>query len=204
MKHFGDIMFTETVKEEQVRHGSRDAYAKMTASPAPDALSEREAAFIAARDSFYMASVSETGWPYIQHRGGPVGFLKVFGPTTIGFGDYRGNKQFVSTGNLRSDDRVALFLMDYPNRARLKMLGRASWIDAVDAPERADAVAIEGQGRIERIFTIEIEAFDWNCPQFITPRFTEAEIQSALGDRMTDLQKENAALKARLAALEAG
>ena len=202
MQHFGDIMFTETVKAEQARMGSREGYAKMTARPAPEGLSEREADFIAARDSFYLASVTETGWPYVQHRGGPKGFLRVLGPTTLGFADYRGNKQYVSTGNFKTDDRAALFLMDYPHKARLKILARSSIVMAADAPDLAAKVHIDGEGRVERVFTLEVEAFDWNCPQFITPRFSEDEVRTIITPQFDALKEENETLKARLAKLE--
>ena len=125
MKHFGDIAYSPIeVKAEQAARGSRELYEGMVARPAPEGFGEREAAFIAMRDSFYMATVSENGWPYIQHRGGPRGFLKLLSPTQLGFADYRGNRQYVSVGNLKTEKRVSLFLMDYPNRARLKLLGR--------------------------------------------------------------------------------
>jgi hypothetical protein len=202
MKHFGDIMFTETVKAEQMRRGSRDGYAKMTARPAPEGLSEREAAFIAARDSFYMASANQNGWPYIQHRGGPRGFLKVLGPETLGMADYRGNRQYVSTGNLQTDNRVSLFLMDYPNRARLKILARAEVKDAADDAELAARLHVEDEGKVERLFVFSVEAFDWNCPQFITPRFTEDEARATIQPQVDALTAENAALKAKLALLE--
>ncbi|MEO0983394.1 MAG: pyridoxamine 5'-phosphate oxidase family protein [Pseudomonadota bacterium] len=211
MKHFGDIMFTETVKAEQTRLGSRNAYATMTAQPAPEGLTERETAFIGARDSFYMATVSETGWPYVQHRGGPTGFLKALGPDKIGFADYRGNRQYVSSGHLKTDARTALILMDYPNKARLKILGHSNMIDADDDPKLAAALDIDGAGRVERLFTIQVEAFDWNCPQFITPRYTGEEIKAAAADRFArleqervDLARENARLQARIAELEGG
>ncbi len=204
MRNFGDIMFTGTVKAEQERRGSRAGYAKMTARPAPAGLSDREAAFIAARDSFYMASVNEDGWPYLQHRGGPKGFLRVLGPTTLGFADYRGNKQYVSTGNFKTDNRASLFLMDYPNRARLKIVARANVQEAEDAPALAVRLSVDGEGKVERVFTLEVEAFDWNCPQFITPRFTEEEVRAAIAPKLEALAAENEALKARLAVLEAG
>ncbi len=204
MKNFGDIMFTETVKAEQARRGSREGYAKMTARPAPEGLSDREIAFIAARDSFYMASVTETGWPYVQHRGGPTGFLRVLGPSQLGFADYRGNKQYVSTGNFKSDDRASLFLMDYPNKARLKILARVRSQPAEEAPDLAAQLHVEGEGRVERVFTLEVEAFDWNCPQFITPRFTTEQIRELVAPQLEQLNAENEALKARLAALESG
>ncbi|MEO1136596.1 MAG: pyridoxamine 5'-phosphate oxidase family protein [Pseudomonadota bacterium] len=203
MRHFGDIMFTDNVKAEQTRRGSRDAYAKMTARPAPEGLGEREAAFIAARDSFYMASVTKTGWPYVQHRGGPRGFLKVIDAATLGMADYRGNKQYVSTGNLKHDDRVSLFLMDYPNRARLKILAHASIEEAADNPELAARLSVAGEGRVERLFLFHVTAFDWNCPQFITPRFTDEELQAALAperEAFAKLRAENADLKKQLAA----
>ncbi|MEO1304790.1 MAG: pyridoxamine 5'-phosphate oxidase family protein [Pseudomonadota bacterium] len=201
MKHFGDIAFTDHVKAEQERRGSREMYAGMTARPAPTGLGEREAAFIAMRDSFYMATVSADGWPYIQHRGGPRGFLKVLSDQRIGFADYRGNRQYVSVGNLQTEQRVSLFLMDYPNRARLKMLGRARVQEADADPKLAAELAIDGQGTVERLFTIEIDAFDWNCPQFITPRFTEGELASSLTpivDELNALRQENAFLKQEL------
>lgn len=201
MKHFGDIAFTDHVKVEQDARGSREMYAGMTARPAPTGFSEREAAFISMRDSFYMATVSEDGWPYIQHRGGPRGFLKVLSDSQLGFADYRGNRQYVSVGNLQTERRVSLFLMDYPNKARLKLLGRASVKEAGDDPKLAEQLAIDGQGKVERLFTIDVEAFDWNCPQFITPRFTEAELAASLSPMVEELQslrQENAFLKQEL------
>jgi len=201
MKQFGEIAFTDPVKAEQAADGSREMYAGMTARPAPDGFGDREEAFIAMRDSFYMATVSDSGWPYIQHRGGPRGFLKVLSPTQLGFGDYRGNRQFVSVGNLKTDQRVSLFLMDYPNRARLKLLGHARVQSASEDPGLAETLAIDGQGPVERLFTLDIEAFDWNCPQFITPRFTEAELAASLSPMVEELQllrQENAFLKQEL------
>ncbi len=203
MQHFGDIMFTEAVKAEQTRQGSRAAYEKMTARPTPDALGDREAAFINSRDSFYMATVTETGWPYLQHRGGPTGFLRVLGPRTIGFADYRGNRQYISKGNLDRDSRVSLFLMDYPQRARLKLAGLAEVLDASAHPELAERLSADGQGRVERLFVIDVEAFDWNCPRFITPRYSEDEVRAAFDRQYRDLVDENEALRARLLSLEA-
>lgn len=201
MKHFGDIAFTETVKAEQSARGSREMYDAMLAKPAPTGLGEREAAFIAMRDSFYMATVTEDGWPYVQHRGGPRGFLKVLSENKIAFADYRGNRQYVSTGNLQTDKRVALFLMDYPNRARMKLLGHARVEEAADHPALAEQLSLVGQGAVERLFVIEVDAFDWNCPQFITPRFTEAELAASLSPMVEELQtlrQENAFLKQEL------
>lgn len=180
---FADLMFTPKVKKIQSDHGSRKAYARMTDGSAStiDPLTMREAEFIAARDSFYMATVSETGWPYIQHRGGPPGFLKVIDSHTIGFADYRGNRQYVSIGNLSGDDRVSLFLMDYPNRQRLKMLGHARTIDVASEPDLIAKLKDNYEAKIERGILIRIEGYDWNCPQHITPRFTTAELKEMFG-----------------------
>jgi predicted pyridoxine 5'-phosphate oxidase superfamily flavin-nucleotide-binding protein len=162
-------------------------------APERNPLTSDEIDFIAARDSFYMGTVSETGWPYIQHRGGPAGFVKVLGPNLIGFADLKGNRQLVSAGNLEAGDRVALFMMDYPGRTRLKLLGHARVLDAREHPELADQLAPEGlRSKVERLFLILVISFDWNCPQYITPRFTGAEVEAYA-----------APLKARIAELEA-
>ncbi len=204
MRHFGDILFRGAVEAEQARRGSRAAYAKMTAQPAPAALSAREREFIEARDSFYMASVSEDGWPYVQHRGGPPGFLKVLDGARLAFGDYRGNKQYVSTGHFKRNDRAALFLMDYPNRRRLKILATATVQEADENAALAARLSMEGEGRVERLFVLNVEAFDWNCPQFITPRFTADELSEALAPQLAEMERlkdENESLKTRLAEL---
>jgi len=185
---FSELMFTPTVKGVQEAAGSRAAYARAEErdAPARDRLTEREAEFIRARDSFYLATVSETGWPYVQHRGGPKGFLKVIDDRTLGFADYRGNRQYVSVGNLMSDDRVSLFLVDYPNRQRLKILGHARLVDAAREPELIGRLRDAYDAKVERGMVIAIEGFDWNCSQHITPRFTEAEL--------SDLQKRKETL----------
>jgi predicted pyridoxine 5'-phosphate oxidase superfamily flavin-nucleotide-binding protein len=155
-----------------------------------------EAAFIAERDSFYVASVSEIGWPYIQHRGGPAGFLRVLDAQTLAFADLKGNRQLISTGNVTSgNDRVALFLMDYPNRTRLKIMGHARVVDARDEPSLvAEVVPNPGlSARTERLFVVDVVSFDWNCPQYITPRFTIEEFQASV----------EVPLRARIAELEA-
>lgn len=190
---FAEIAFTPGVKAVQEQNGSRRSYARMEGgAPMRHRLSEREAQFIAARDSFYMATVSETGWPYIQHRGGPAGFLRVLDEKTIGFADFSGNRQYISVGNLSGNDRVSLFLMDYANRTRLKILGRVRLI-APDDAETMRKLTLDGvESRIERGFLIDVEAFDWNCPQHITERYTLADVEHA-----------TAALRARIAELEA-
>tara|TARA_R110002072_G_scaffold9971_1_gene47327 strand:- start:512 stop:1063 length:552 start_codon:yes stop_codon:yes gene_type:complete len=178
MQSFADIAFTPTVKALQEDAGSRASYARMEESPA-GSLGPREWAFLAERDSFYMASVSETGWPYVQHRGGPAGFLKVLDGNTVGFADFRGNKQYVSTGNLMNDDRVSLILVDYPNRQRLKLLGHVRLVGAEEPVVLEKLVRPDYRARVERGFLIDIAALDWNCPQHITPRYTLDEIAAA-------------------------
>lgn len=166
-----------------------------------DRLTANEIAFIAERDSFYMASVSETGWPYVQHRGGPPGFLKVIDDRTLAFADYRGNRQYISTGNLAANDRCALFLMDYPRRARLKIYAHVENVPLDADPSLSELVTDPSyRAKLERIFRLRLEAFDWNCPQHITPRFTEREVVEAtrpLTDRIAQLEAENADLRAR-------
>ena len=166
MSHrFSDIVFTSGVKAAQERYGTRARNEKFRAGAgANETLGPGEIAFITARDSFYMATVGESGWPYLQHRGGPAGFLRVLGPRQLAYADFRGNLQYVSVGNLARDDRAALFLMDYANRRRLKILGHVRAVDVADPDPR-----------VERIMQIEIEAFEWNCSQHITPRFTRQE-----------------------------
>jgi hypothetical protein len=192
---FAEIAFTPTVRRVQEQMGSRAAYARMERGPDKNhELGPDEAEFIAARDSFYMATVSETGWPYLQHRGGPAGFARVLDATTIGFADFRGNRQYVSVGNVMRDERVALLFMDYPNQARLKVLGRASLI-GLELRETLDRLEMPGYGaRVERGFLVRVEAFDWNCPQHITQRFTLAEIE----DATAPLRRRIAELEARL------
>ncbi len=191
---FSKIAFTPTIRALQEADGSRASYAKSElGEPHHDRLGEREAAFIAMRDSFYLATVMETDWPYIQHRGGPAGFLRVIDEKTIAFADFRGNRQFVSVGNLAKNDRVALILMDYAHQARLKILGHAQVIELKDDPALAAKLALPGyRGKPERAFLITVDAFDWNCPQHITQRFALADVEDAVG-----------AMKARIAELEA-
>lgn len=190
-------MFGPQARALQQAAGSRASYARMEAhAEEADMLGEREIAFIAGRDSFYMGSISETGWPYVQHRGGPRGFLKHIGGNRIGFADYRGNQQFLSTAAVAADDRVSLFLMDYPNRRRLKLIGHARGSD-----DPADVAALMMPGyaaEANHAFLIDVVGFDWNCPQYITPRFTEAEIRGATEPLLDDLTR----LRARIAELE--
>ena len=164
-----------------------------------DRFSPNETAFIAERDSFYLATVSQTGWPYIQHRGGPRGFLRVLDESMLGFADFRGNRQYLTLGNLVDDDRVALFLMNYARRRRLKILARMSAHDLKAKADLAARLATPGhRGLAERGFTLRLHAFDWNCSQHITPRFTADEIEAAIAPlraRLRDLEAENARLR---------
>ncbi|WP_236240738.1 pyridoxamine 5'-phosphate oxidase family protein [Streptomyces sp. CC228A] len=198
---FGQLLFTPEAQRHQERHGSRRSYAHMTAGPAePDRLTEDEAYFARTRTSFYMASISSSGWPYIQHRGGPPGFLRALDDKTLGFADYRGNKQYITTGNLDHDNRVALFLIDYPSRSRLKVLGRARTAGAEEWPDAAGPL-VPGDYRavVERVVLIDVEAYDWNCPQHIEPRYTTDEVEQAIAPlrrRLAELESENARLKA--------
>lgn len=200
---FLDIMTTQGVKAAQVANGSRDMWERHSADRTFDRFTENEVAFIGTRDSFYMASVSESGWPYIQHRGGPAGFLKVLDAKTLGFADFRGNRQYVSLGNIAADDRVALILVDYPHRARLKILSHMTAHDLKAEPTLAERLALPGyKGRPERAFTLRLEAFDWNCPQHITPRFTQTEVEAAvspLQQRLAALEAENDELRRQVA-----
>lgn len=179
---FARISFTPSVKREQQRYGSREANQAFELSEdSRDRIGEREAEFIAERDSFYQATVSESGWPYVQHRGGPNGFLKVLDAGTIGYADFRGNRQYLSVGNLAADDRVSLILMDYANRRRLKIWGRARVVHEHDDPELVARLEVpEYRARVERGIVIAVEACDWNCPQHITPRYTEADLERLL------------------------
>ena len=177
---FARIAFTPNVQAAQARMGSRDAYRTAElGDPEVVELGPYEVEFIGARDSFYQGTVGENGWPYVQHRGGPVGFLKVLGPRTIGYADFSGNRQYISVGNLAGDERVSLFLMDYPAQRRLKIWGRARLIDEDTEPALFARLESTGyRARVERGVIITVEAFDWNCPKYITPRFTEQEVRN--------------------------
>jgi len=189
---FMQMVLTPAVQRAQDKYFGRHHVAGD--APVMDALTSDEVGFITARDSFYMATVSETGWPYIQHRGGPAGFLKVLGPNLIGFADFKGNRQLLSTGNVDATDRVALFLMDYPSRTRLKLLGHARVLDAREHPELMEQLAPEPVPvKVERFFLIQVVSYDWNCSQHITPRFTAAQVEEIvepLTRRIAELEGE--------------
>jgi len=199
-RSFAQIAFTPLVKEQQKKRGSRSQYDRMEKlGPPGNALTEYEREFIRARDSFYLATVNETGWPYIQHRGGEQGFLHVLDEHTLGFADYRGNRQYVTLGNLEHDDRVALFLMDYPSRTRLKILGHAAVYEGEGAQQWIEQLSTAADRKlVERAFVIRVEGFDWNCQQHITPRFTEEQVVKVIAplrQRLSELEEENKRLR---------
>jgi len=185
-RHFAALTYTPSVRASQRRYGGREL-GEASGGNAVAELSRRECEFIAARDSFFMSTVSETGWPHVQHRGGPAGFLRVLDATTLAFADFSGNRQYVSVGNLAANNRAALILMDYPNQRRLKILGRIEVIDMAAAMDPTAGPAVDAEllakmqplGReVERILLIRVAAFDWNCSRHVTPRFTASEWQS--------------------------
>jgi predicted pyridoxine 5'-phosphate oxidase superfamily flavin-nucleotide-binding protein len=203
-----EIASTPAVKAAREHYGSAAQYARLDGtlgSDSPirnDRLGPPEAEFISTRDGFYLGTVSETGWPYVQFRGGPTGFLRVMDKYTLGYADFRGNRQYVSIGNVAGNDRVSLFLMDYAHQRRLKIFGRMRVVDARADPELAEKVSVpDYPGRVERAILIAVEAFDWNCPQHITPRFTELEIGEALApmrNELAVLRAENDRLRRKL------
>ena len=203
MERYDELMFTPAVRALQEADGTRDIIARSYGARTR-VLGADDVAFITSRTSFYMASVSETGWPYVQHRGGPAGFLKVVDDHTLAFADYKGNRQHISQGNVAGDDRVSLFLMDYPRKARMKLQGHARFEDAGDNPDLAARLAADGQGRVERLVTVRLEAFDWNCPQFITPRFDAGEIAQLVGPEMDALTARIAEMEAEIVQLKGG
>jgi predicted pyridoxine 5'-phosphate oxidase superfamily flavin-nucleotide-binding protein len=204
--NFGSLVFTPAVKALQERYGSRRQYARLEGSgPSPARLGPEESEFIGERDTFYMATLGSTGWPYVQHRGGPKGFLKVIDERTLAFADFRGNKQYISTGNLLTDNRVAIILVDYPRQLRLKILGRVEIFEGEQAREWIEKVRDPSyEAFTERVYVIRIEAFDWNCQQHIVPRYTEEEIREAVApaeNRMRELEQENKRLREEISQL---
>ncbi len=194
------LKYLELAMTEAVRRAQNQYYGRavnIVGAPERDPLGQDEAEFIAARDSFYLGSISETGWPYIQHRGGPPGFLRLVNETTLAFADYKGNRQLLTTGNVSVNDRVALFLMDYPNRARLKILGHARVEDARVHHELTTRIADpKMQSSVERLVFIDVVSFDWNCPKYITPRYSPEEVEELAGPLRTRIAELEAELRA--------
>jgi len=193
---FLEIAFTGSVRRARKKYFGNVQH--IANAPQYDALTDDEIQFIQSRDSFYLATVSETGWPYVQHRDGQRGFLRVVSPTQLAFADYKGNRQMLSTGNLAANDRVCLFFMDYPRRERLKILGHARVEDARRHPELVQQFSeTEVQRVVERVFLIEVISFDWNCPKYITPRYTAAEVEQAVAPLRQRIMELEAQLKAK-------
>ena len=208
-RHYGQIAFTEDVLAEQARNGYGQRYVPAAGEPVADRLGPAERGFLAERDGFYLASVGATGWPYVQYRGGSPGFLQVLDDATLGWEDVDGNLQYISTGNIAGDDRVALFVMDYAEQRRLKVYGRARVQDASDAPDLVEAlVDMAGPSVVERVVTVAVAAYDWNCPRHIVRRFTARELQPQvlrLAGEVEALRDENRSLRDQLRmALAAG
>jgi uncharacterized protein len=198
---FLELASTRGVKSAQSERGSAEYWAGFDGDRASDKLTQRETNFISSRDSFYMATVSESGWPYVQHRGGPAGFVHVLDPTTLGFADFRGNRQYISIGNLSTDDRVALIIMDYPSRRRLKIYAHAEIRERPSDETLAERLRVTGyDGVVERSILLHLVAFDWNCPQHISPKITGGslvETVQPLMDRLCELEAENARLRSK-------
>jgi predicted pyridoxine 5'-phosphate oxidase superfamily flavin-nucleotide-binding protein len=196
--------YLSTTLTESVRRAQQHYYARSIAVPEipeRDALGEAEAAFIAARDSFYLGSVSETGWPYIQHRGGAPGFLHVMDSHTLAFEDYQGNRQLISTGNLQANKRVALFLMDYRNRQRLKLVGYARIKDVHEVDrDTLRHIGEPPRTKAERIIFVDVVGYDWNCPKYITPRYSTQDVEelvASLRGQISQLQNDLQSLRDR-------
>lgn len=193
---FADILFSKPVKVIQSAMNSRANFEKWEKrEDFNNRIDERVAAFVAARDSFYLGSVSLEGWPYIQHRGGPAGFLKVLDDKHLGFVDYSGNRQYISAGHFSVNNRVSLFLMDYPNRRRLKILGHITQVDPANTELLARLTDPGYPAKIERAYIISLAAFDWNCSQHITPRFDRSTIEAHMAPLLAELDE----LKRKLA-----
>ena len=203
MENYADLLFIDEVLALQEQDGSAQNYQQIYSKRTQECLSDNDRYFIASRESFYIASVSTTGWPYVQHRGGPTGFLKVLDQNKLGFIDYPGNRQFITMGHAARDSRVALFLMDYERRARLKILGRLTMQHASDAePDLCESLLTSGQAKAERIATIDVVAIDWNCPQYIPQLIDINKVKALLQSQLKELIEENASLKAELDRLQ--
>lgn len=197
---FADIMFTDQVKAIQKQQGSFENYQSWSNYEDFNYLiDDTIKQFLAQRDSFYIASVNQNDWPYVQHRGGPKGFVKVFDEHTLGFADFSGNRQYVSTGNFKENDKVSLFFMDYANRRRLKVLGRVTQVSLTETDLIEKLKVANYRAKVERGFLIKIEAYDWNCPKFITQRYDTEQVQ----ELMANLTEENHTLRQTIEDLKA-
>jgi predicted pyridoxine 5'-phosphate oxidase superfamily flavin-nucleotide-binding protein len=194
--NFPSLAFTDAIKNLQEKFGSRASYARLEKNTYISGLSENEIDFIGKRDSFYMATIGENGYPYVQHRGGPKGFVKVLDPNRIGFIDFRGNMQYISVGNIETHKNVSLIMVDYPSRSRLKILAKAEIVELTDDPALYDRLNLTGYSfKPERMMILHVEAYDWNCPQHITPRYTVDEIQEAFAPQANEIARLEAEIK---------
>ncbi|MYU20927.1 pyridoxamine 5'-phosphate oxidase family protein [Streptomyces sp. SID8352] len=209
MGRYAHLAYTESVRRAQEENGSAQVGLRALAQgdPGPDPLGPDEAAFIRGRDGFYLASVGETGWPYVQYRGGPPGFVHLLDEATLAWAEVRGNRQYITTGNLAADGRVSLFFMDYARQARLKLFGRARTLPLAEDPGTARVVGgVRSDGPVERLTVVAVEGLNWNCSRHITPRYSQAELTESLAPvraRITALERENERLRARLAERDA-
>lgn len=201
-KNFAEIAFTDAVKTLQEKYGSRKSYERMEKFSVIDGLTDNEMSFIENRDSFYLASIGVKEFPYVQHRGGPKGFLKVLDTKRIGFIDFIGNRQYVSVGNMATNNNVSLIMIDYPSRSRLKIFAKAEIVELDDNSELLKTLNLDNyKFRPERMMVFHIEAYDWNCPQYITPRYTTEEIEAAFlpqQKHITSLEQEIRELKEKI------
>jgi uncharacterized protein len=195
-KNFASLAFTKTVKELQEKMGSRSSYARMERDTYVDGLTENEIEFISLQNSFYMASIGENGFPYIQHRGGPIGFVKVLDKDSIGFIDFKGNMQFITVGNVATNNNVSLIMVDYPSRTRLKILAKAEIVELKDNPTLYASLELNDyKFKPERMIVLHVEAYDWNCPQHITPRYTVEDLENAIKPQREYIAKLEAEIK---------
>lgn len=199
--NFASLAFTDEIKALQEKYGSRHNYERVEKRNVISGLTENEVEFIEHQDSLYLASFGENGYPYIQHRGGPTGFVKVLDNSTLGFIDFSGNKQFISIGNLATNKNVAVIMVDYASRSRLKIYAKATVVELNDQPDLLTKLALKDYAyKPERMIVVKIEAYDWNCPQHITPRYTAGEIEEAFAPQreyITKLEQEIKALKSK-------
>ena len=200
--HYSQLAFTDVIKALQQELGSRDTYKRVEKMSYVDGLTPIESQFISKLDSFYMASFGENGFPYIQHRGGPRGFIKVIDDQTIGIVDFTGNRQYISVGNISQNPKVSLILVSYPLRARLKIYAEAEIVELGSRPDLYDLLKPEDyKFNPERLMLFHIKAYDWNCPQHITPKYSLPEIEKITASKdkyISELEQEVSALRKQL------
>ena len=201
MENYADLMFRGAVAELQRSEGTFEKYQTAYKHRTGSELGPDDVDFIRRRDSFYLASITEDGWPYVQHRGGARGFVHVVGPNRLACADYRGNRQFITMGNLQTEARVSLFFIDYMNHARLKLQAKATLKRASEADPDLVARVSSAEAPAERILVVDVVAIDWNCPKYIPTLYPEDALREIVGPQIARLQAENEALKSELAEL---